>query len=100
MAKQQAGEAVRVSSNPSEGGQLPPPIIEEKQKLVTIYLDNVAYAKGKTLVGSFADKHGLVEEHLSQFLRAGWHIKQIHGFGGNSDSLAVRGWVLVLLERV
>jgi hypothetical protein len=99
MEKQQAGKPVRISPNALQAGQLPPPIIEEKQKLLTIYLDNVAYAKGKTLVGSFADKHGLVEEHLTQFLRAGWQIKQIHGFGGNSDSLAVRGWVLVLLER-
>jgi hypothetical protein len=71
-----------------------------KTKLVTIYLDNVAYAQGKTLVGSFADKHGLVEEHLAQFVRAGWQIKQNHGFGGNSDSLAVRGWIVVLLKDV
>ena len=35
-----------------------------KQKLVTLYLDNMAYGKGKLLVGSFADNHGLVEEHL------------------------------------
>lgn len=77
-----------------------PPVIDSaKQKLVTIYLDNFAYAKGKTLVGSFGDKHGWVEEHLSTFLAQGWHIKNIHGFGGNSDALAVRGWVIVLLER-
>jgi hypothetical protein len=97
MEKQVTDRAAPIS--PSQTSQLPPPIIDEKQKLVTIYLDNVAYAKGKTLVGSFADKHGLVEEHLSQFLRAGWQIKQIHGFGGNSDSLAARGWIVVLLER-
>jgi hypothetical protein len=83
----------------AQSSQAPPPILEEKQKLVTIYLDNIAYAKGKTLVGSFADKQGLVEEHLAQYLRAGWQIKQIHGFGGNSDSLAVRGWIVVLLEK-
>ena len=99
MEKQQAGKPGRISSNAPQPGQLPPPLIQEKQKLVTIYLENFAYAKGKTLVGSFADKHGFVEEHLSQFLKAGWQVKQIHGFGGNSDSLAVRGWIVVLLER-
>jgi hypothetical protein len=78
----------------------PPPLINRpEQKLVTIYLDNVAYAKGKMLVGSFADKHGLVEEHLGHFLNDGWRIIQLHGFGGNSESLAARGWIVVLLER-
>jgi len=78
----------------------PPPIISRReQKLVTIYLDNVAYAKGRTLVGSFADKHGLVEEHLSQFLRESWVITNLHSFGGNSDSLAARGWIVVVLEK-
>ena len=69
------------------------------QKLVTIYLDNTRYARGKTLVGSFADKHGFVEEHLNDLLTQGWRISAIHGFGGRSDSLAVRGWITVLLEK-
>ena len=38
------------------------------QKLVTIYLDNSAYAEGKMMVGSYADKNGLVEEHLTDQL--------------------------------
>jgi hypothetical protein len=69
------------------------------QKLVTIYLDNMAYAKGKMLVGSFADKHALVEEHLQQHLSQGWTVRSISSFGGGSQSLAVRGWVVVLLEK-
>lgn len=69
------------------------------QKLVTIYLDNIAYAKGKMLVASFADKHGLVEEHLQDDFRDGWSVKAVHGFGGHADGLAVRGWVVVLLEK-
>ena len=78
----------------------PPPIPKSvTQKLVTIYLDNMVYAKGKTLVGSFADKHGLIEEHLASFLTEGWKIVTIHGFGGNSDGLSVRGWFAVLLEK-
>jgi hypothetical protein len=68
------------------------------QKLLTIYVDNSAYGKGKMLVGSYADKHGLVEEHLDDYLRDGWTVKAIHGFGGN-DGLTVRGWVVVLLEK-
>ncbi len=69
------------------------------QKLVTIYLDNMAYGKGKMLVGSFADKHGLVEEHLEEALQNGWTVKAIHGFGGSDDTINVRGWVIVLLEK-
>ncbi len=68
------------------------------QKLVTIYLDNTAYAKGKLLVGSFADKHGLVEEHLNDYLNKGWTVAAIHGFGGGGESIAARGWLTVLLE--
>jgi len=69
------------------------------QKLVTIYLDNSAYGEGKMVVGSYADQHGLVEEHLRRDLKDGWTIKAIHGFGGNSDGLVVRGWVVALLEN-
>ena len=65
---------------------------------MTIYVDNTAYANGKMLVGSFADKHGVVEEHLETYLQQGWRISAIHGFGGNSDALAVRGWFAVVLE--
>ena len=69
------------------------------QKLITIYLDNTVYSKGKMIVGCFADKHGLIEEHLQDDLREGWTIKALHGFGGNSDGLNVRGWLAVLLEK-
>lgn len=69
------------------------------QKLVTIYLDNTVYGQGKMLVGSYADKHGLVEEHLQAELKDGWTVKSIHGFGGNSEGLTVRGWVVALLEK-
>ena len=76
-----------------------PPVLKTgKQKLVIIYVDNTAYANGKMLVGSFADKHGVVEEHLETYLQQGWRIAAIHGFGGNSDALAVRGWFAVVLE--
>lgn len=78
-----------------------PPVITTKsdQKLVTIYLDNTAYSAGKMLVGSFGDKHGLVEDHLTALLAEGWRVAQIGGFGGNSDGLAVRGWITVVLEK-
>ena len=70
-----------------------------KQKLVTIYLENSAYGKGKMLVGSYADKHGLVEEHLQPYLDDGWRIVSISGFGGNADAIAARGWFAVVLEK-
>jgi hypothetical protein len=69
------------------------------QKLVTIYLDNMAYAKGKMLVGSLADKHGLVEEHLKTDLAEGWRVASICGFGGNANAVGARGWLAVLLEK-
>jgi hypothetical protein len=70
------------------------------QKLVTIYLDNTAYAKGKMIVGTFADKHALVEEHLQADLADGWKIVSMTGFGGGSDTaLAVRGWLAITLEK-
>ena len=69
-----------------------------KHKLVTIYLDNMAYAKGKA-VGSFADKHGLAEEHLQTYLDDGWRIGSVSGFGGNSEVISVRGWFAVVLEK-
>ena len=76
-----------------------PPVMSSRQKLVTVYLDNTAYAKGKMIVGSFADKHGLVEEHLTPYLNEGWRIVQVQVCGGGSDALAVRGWLAVLLEQ-
>ena len=76
----------------------PPVLKAAKQKLVTLYVDNMAYAAGKMLVGSFADKHGTLEEHLETYLQQGWRIVSVHGFGGNSDALAVRGWFAVVLE--
>jgi len=69
------------------------------QKFVTIYVDNTAYAGGKMFVGSFADKHGFVEEHLQSYLSDGWRIQSISGFGGNSDSISARGWFGVVLEK-
>jgi hypothetical protein len=78
---------------------VPPIVNRARQKLVTLYLDNTAYAKSKMLVGSFADKHSLVEEHLGSYLDAGWRIAQVQAFGGGSDALAVRGWVVVVLEQ-
>ncbi len=77
----------------------PPSLPRATQKLVTIYLDNMAYTKGKMLVGSFGDKHGLVEEHLTEWLTQGWRVVSVSSFGGNSDSLAVRGWAVVVLEQ-
>ena len=69
------------------------------QKLVTIYLDNSAYKADHMIVTNYADQHGLVEEHLSEYLKEGWTIQSIAGFGGNSESLTVRGWLAVVLAK-
>ena len=68
------------------------------QKLVTIYLNSHTYSKGKFL-STGAEAHGLVEEHLQDYLQQGWTIKAIHGLGGSSESFFACGWVIVLLEK-
>lgn len=67
------------------------------QKFVTIYLDNAAYGKPK-VPGCYADKHGLVEEHLKDLLDVGWRVVSFFGVGG-VDSPACQGWFAVLLEK-
>jgi hypothetical protein len=70
-----------------------------KQKLVTIYMDNLAYAKGKMFMDSGGDKHGVVEEHLQSWFDDGWRIGSVTGFGGNSESGIARGWFAVVLQK-
>lgn len=67
------------------------------EKLVTIYLDNAAYGKPK-LSGAYADKHGLVEEHLQEHLAEGWEIHSLCGLGG-ADSPCCQGWLAVVLKK-
>jgi hypothetical protein len=77
-----------------------PPTLPIQQKLVTVYLDNTAYMTGGIFASNgLTEKHGSVEEHLAQYLQAGWRIVQLHGFGGNAEGLAARGWLSVLLEK-
>lgn len=68
------------------------------QKLVTIYLDSGAYAGGAWLKAGFADKHGLVEEHLADDLRDGWRVVSMTKIGG-VEGMFVRGWLAVVLEK-
>jgi hypothetical protein len=68
------------------------------QKLVTIYLDNAAYREGKW-PSKFSNKHGIVEEHLDEYLNDGWRITAIEGFGGHGPTEHVRGWVAAVLEK-
>lgn len=69
------------------------------QKLVTIYLDSHAYSAGKWIAFSNAERHGLVEEHLTDDLNDGWRIVSITGFGGGGDSMRSQGWFAVVLEK-
>jgi len=69
------------------------------QKLVTIYLDNGAYKRDHMIVTSYSDLHGQVEEHLGEYLKDGWTIQSVTGFGGNSEALTVRGWLAVVLQK-
>ncbi|MFG0332377.1 MAG: hypothetical protein ACF8TS_03350 [Maioricimonas sp. JB049] len=69
-----------------------------QQKLVTIYLDTADYDKGKWLALGRSEAHGLVEEHLQQYLEEGWQIASMQGVGGAAYTDA-RGWIAVVLER-
>jgi hypothetical protein len=68
------------------------------QKLVTIYLDNMAY-EGSTMFKGHAGKHGHVEEHLKAELAEGWWIVSTTAFGGAADGYTARGWLAVVLEK-
>jgi hypothetical protein len=68
------------------------------QKLVTIYLDNMAY-EGSTMFKGHAAKHGHVEEHLKAELAEGWWIVSTTAFGGSADGYTARGWLAVVLEK-
>jgi hypothetical protein len=68
------------------------------QKLVTIYLDSHAYMGDKSIKGSYADKHGFVEEYLEDYLKDNWKIASLFGFGG-ADGIHARGWLAVVLEK-
>ena len=67
------------------------------QKLVTIYLDNTAYGKPK-VSGCYADKHGVVEEYLQDYLADGWRVRSLSALGG-ARSPCCQGWLAVLLEK-
>lgn len=69
------------------------------QKLVTIYLDSAVYGAGKWLGMPVQDKHGIVEEHLSEELKLGWKIVSVNGFGGAAEAAFARGWLVVVIEN-
>ena len=69
------------------------------QKLITVYLDNSSYDKGTLLGRSGADKHGIIEECLSEYLNDGWKVVQLTSFGGTNDFGRTSGWVTVLIEK-
>lgn len=69
------------------------------QKLVTVYLDTMAYMGEKWLAASHADKHGSVQEHLQPYLQDGWRIVSLTALGGANDSMNARGWIAVVLEK-
>lgn len=68
------------------------------QKLVTIYLDNSIYMEGKWIQITGPKQHGIIEEHLTSDLEAGWKIVSVTGFGG-AENPFVRGWLAVVLQK-
>jgi len=57
------------------------------QKLVTIRLE-------APTTFSPAKRHGVVEEHLQEYLDDGWVIRSVTGYGEYYG-----GWVIVTLEK-
>jgi hypothetical protein len=69
------------------------------EKVLTIYLDREGYrVTGKR---SPAQSHGVVQEHLEEYLKQGWKVKMITGAGGAGAGAGEIGcgWVVVVLER-
>ncbi|MEM9818419.1 MAG: hypothetical protein AAF827_18700 [Cyanobacteria bacterium P01_D01_bin.6] len=70
------------------------------QKLVTIYLEREGYRlSGKR---SPEQSHGVVQEHLQEYLDAGWTVTSMSGAGGGgggAGNIGGCGWALVLLEK-
>ena len=71
------------------------------QKVVSIYLDSQSQAAESGKKGPWyqppTTPHGTVQEHLEEYLRAGWQVVSITGFGG-SRQFTVGGWAIVVLE--
>jgi hypothetical protein len=58
------------------------------QKLVTICLS------GHKIT------HGVVEEHLADYLAKGWRISSVCAAGGSSAYATATAWIVVVLERL
>ena len=68
------------------------------QKLVTVYLDSEVYLKNTFFKVADLEKHGFVEEHLTQYLDDGWQIVDLQATAGGSN-VSTRGWIVAVLER-
>lgn len=68
-----------------------------QNRLLTIHLEATAYQTGG--IFSHTNVHGLIEEHLKPDLEQGWLVKSADIACGSSEHGAVRGWVVVVLEK-
>ena len=69
------------------------------EKVLTIYLDREGYrVRGER---SPDQSHGVVQEHLAEYMKKGWRVKMITGAGGAGTSTGNIGcgWVVVVLEK-
>ena len=66
-------------------------------KIITIFLDAAQYPTGGFLSGKTA--HGYAEEHLKEDMAAGWTVKSASVACGSSELGAVRGWLVIVLEK-
>ncbi len=74
--------------------------LKAMEKVLTIYLDREGYRIKGTRAPD--QSHGVVQEHLDEYMKTGWRVKMITGAGGaGSGNVAGAGcgWVVVVLEK-
>lgn len=57
------------------------------QKVVSLYLS------------AWKLEHGTVEEHLAEYLAAGWRVASVTAAGGTETINGLNVWVVVVLEK-
>lgn len=65
------------------------------EKLVSVFLDVAGYDRKSGIRLSNADLHNRVQEHLDEYLSAGWTIKHLSCLPGSDTG----GWVIAALQK-
>lgn len=69
-----------------------------EQKLVTIFLHDSFDQKKGSYGEPTSNRLFGVSEHLEEYLKEGWTVKEFKTLGGAGGLLS--GWIIVLLEKL